>query len=138
MPAATWRSPSRAAVVSSSAARRADGSPAASYALTVNRRSGQCILDAANVLSGPLREDPELRWDGVDTDLVAPEGTPRGDIRVASFDTWDLSGTLCSLRTIHFRNNKTTEEIVHPDAIGTLDIASSWSDYLSPRNKKAR
>ncbi len=68
---------------------RADGSPATPYALTVNRRSGQQILDAANALSAPLRDDEELQWDGIDTDLVAPEGTPRGDIRVATFDTWE-------------------------------------------------
>lgn len=67
---------------------RADGAPAAGYSLTVNRRSGQRILDAANLLSAPLRADEELRWDGIDTDLVAPEGTPPGDITVATFDTW--------------------------------------------------
>ncbi|MDO5534455.1 MAG: ATP-dependent DNA helicase [Propionibacteriaceae bacterium] len=66
----------------------ADGSPATAFALTVNRRSGQQILDAANALSAPLRADEELQWDGIDTDLVAPEGTPPGDIRVATFDTW--------------------------------------------------
>lgn len=66
----------------------ADGSPAAAYSLTVNRRSGQRILDAANALSAPLRADEELQWDGIDTDLVAPEGTPPGDILVRSFDTW--------------------------------------------------
>lgn len=68
--------------------RRADGTPAAGYALTVNRRSGQRILDAANALSAPLRADEELHWDGIDTDLLAPEGTPPGDIAVATFDTW--------------------------------------------------
>ncbi|MFT3877873.1 MAG: ATP-dependent DNA helicase [Propioniciclava sp.] len=67
---------------------RVDGSPATPYALTVNRRSGQRILDAANALSAPLRADEELQWDGIDTDLVAPPGTPPGDIRVATFDTW--------------------------------------------------
>ncbi|MBB1502178.1 ATP-dependent helicase [Propioniciclava sp. MC1683] len=67
---------------------QADGTPATPYALTVNRRSGQQILDAANALSAPLRADEELQWDGIDTDLVAPPGTPPGDIRVASFDTW--------------------------------------------------
>lgn len=66
----------------------ADGRPATPFALTVNRRSGQQILDAANELSAPLRADEELQWDGIDTDLVAPVGTPRGDIRVATFDTW--------------------------------------------------
>ncbi|WP_342371713.1 ATP-dependent DNA helicase [Propioniciclava soli] len=67
---------------------RADGTPATRYALTVNRRSGQTILDAANALAAPLRADEELQWDGIDVDLVAPEGTPPGDIAVASFDTW--------------------------------------------------
>ncbi len=67
---------------------RADGTPATRYALTVNRRSGQTILDAANALAAPLRADEELRWDGIDTDLRAPEGTPPGDIAVATFDTW--------------------------------------------------
>lgn len=67
---------------------RADGSPATSYALTVNRRSGQRILDAANDLAAPLRQDPDLAWDGIDVDLVAPEGTPPGDITVAAFGSW--------------------------------------------------
>ncbi|MFV0451721.1 MAG: UvrD-helicase domain-containing protein [Propioniciclava sp.] len=67
---------------------RADGSPAARYALTVNRRSGTAILRAANRLAAPLRQDEELAWDGIDTDLVAPPGTPPGDITVATFDTW--------------------------------------------------
>lgn len=67
---------------------RADGAPAVSYALTVNRRSGQRILDAANLLSAPLRADEELQWEGIDTDLVAPDGTPPGDITVATFNTW--------------------------------------------------
>lgn len=67
---------------------RADGRPATAYALTVNRRSGQVILDAANELSQPLRRDRTLAWDGIDVDLVAPEGTQPGAITVASFDTW--------------------------------------------------
>ena len=67
---------------------RADGAPATAYSLTVNRRSGQRILDAANDLSEPLRRDPDLAWDGTDVDLVAPEGTPAGHLTVASFDTW--------------------------------------------------
>ncbi|WP_040160356.1 ATP-dependent DNA helicase [Nigerium massiliense] len=66
----------------------AGGEPARGYALTVNRRSGQTILDAANVLAAPLRDDPDLAWDGIDQNLVAPEGTPPGDIVTASFDTW--------------------------------------------------
>ena len=84
-----WRGAAAANIITFAAEfPRADGTPATAYALTVNRRSGQQILDAANVLSAPLRADEELQWDGIDTDLVAPEGTPPGDIRVASFDTW--------------------------------------------------
>ena len=41
--------------------RRADGRPARRFALTVNRRSGQTILDVANVLSRPLRPDADAR-----------------------------------------------------------------------------
>lgn len=66
---------------------RADGEPALAYPLTVNRRSGQVILDAANALAASLRGDPELRWDGIDVDLVAPDGTPPGEITAATFDT---------------------------------------------------
>ena len=84
-----WRGAAAANIITFAAEfPRADGTPATAYALTVNRRSGQQILDAANVLSAPLRADEELQWDGIDTDLVAPEGTPPGDIRVSSFDTW--------------------------------------------------
>ena len=67
---------------------RQDGAPAAAYALTVNRRSGQVILDAANDLSLNLRDDPQLQWEGLSRDLVAPPGTPPGDVATASFDTW--------------------------------------------------
>lgn len=84
-----WRGAAAANIITFAAHfPRADGAPATGYALTVNRRSGQRILDAANALSAPLRDDEELQWDGIDTDLVAPEGTPPGDIRVATFDTW--------------------------------------------------
>lgn len=84
-----WRGAAAANIITfAEEFRRADGSPARRYALTVNRRSGQTILDAANALAAPLRADEELRWDGIDIDLVAPEGTPPGDIAVATFDTW--------------------------------------------------
>lgn len=71
--------------------RRADGAPADRYALTVNRRSGQRILDVANVLAAPLRHDPLLADGSVDlgeTALVAPDGAPPGEVRAATFDTW--------------------------------------------------
>ena len=66
----------------------ANGRPANRYALTVNRRSGPRILDAANHLAGSVRRDPALASHGLDLDLVAPEGTPPGRVEVASFDTW--------------------------------------------------
>ena len=70
-------------------------------ALTVNRRSGTAILDVANALSRPLRTDVDsaiafrtgvrqLRGfrDGGLGLLQAPEGTPPGQVRAATFDTW--------------------------------------------------
>jgi len=83
--------------------RTAQGRPAGRFALTVNRRSGQTILDVANVLSRPLRADTAAkvgagtvqgaRVAGTDTTagmgfLVAPEDTPPGVVRAATFDTW--------------------------------------------------
>ncbi len=83
-----WRGAAASNIITfSSAFPRADSGPSRSYALTVNRRSGQRILDAANALSASLRSDPELQWDGLDQDLIAPEGTPPGDIVTATFDT---------------------------------------------------
>lgn len=67
---------------------RAGGAPAHRFTLTVNRRSGQRILDAANTLAEPLRTDPLIATDLSDTRLRAPEGTPPGRIVAASFDTW--------------------------------------------------
>ena len=65
-----------------------DGQPARRYALTVNRRSGQRILDAANHLAGPVRRDPALSAHGLNLDLMAPDDTPPGRVEVASFATW--------------------------------------------------
>ncbi|MGC3993204.1 MAG: ATP-dependent DNA helicase [Propionicimonas sp.] len=66
----------------------ADGAPATSYALTVNRRSGQRVLDAANELAAEVRADPALTAHGLDLDLVAPPGTPPGRVEAASYVTW--------------------------------------------------
>ena len=65
-----------------------DGTPATGYALTVNRRSGQRVLDAANDLAGPVRDEPALVAHGLDLDLVAPPGTPPGRVEAASHSTW--------------------------------------------------
>ncbi len=69
--------------------RRVDGARSRSFALTVNRRSGQTILDVANVLSRPLRADepPAAQAAGAGQ-LHAPPGTPTGTVRAATFDTW--------------------------------------------------
>ena len=77
---------------------RTDGRPAQRFALTVNRRSGGTILDVANVLSGPLRtETGSVIAGGAATTnhsgaglglLRAAEGTPLGQVRAATFETW--------------------------------------------------
>lgn len=66
----------------------AAGTEAATYALTVNRRSGQFVLDAANRLAEPVRAEPALSGYGLDLDLVAPTGTPPGRVEAAAFATW--------------------------------------------------
>ncbi|MDR1768482.1 MAG: ATP-dependent helicase, partial [Propionibacteriaceae bacterium] len=60
-----------------------DGSPAAVFPLTVNRRSGPSILAAANELARGL---PERRTD-LALDLSAPPGTAPGVIETKQFQT---------------------------------------------------
>lgn len=62
--------------------------PAPAYALTVNRRSGQEVLDAANQLAGTVRADPALAAHGLSLDLVAPPGTAPARVEAQSFATW--------------------------------------------------
>ncbi|MGC4154926.1 MAG: ATP-dependent DNA helicase [Propionicimonas sp.] len=64
----------------------ADGGPAPVFALTVNRRSGQRILDAANQLAEPIRSDPSLA--GLDLALSCPPETPPARLVTAEFGTW--------------------------------------------------
>ncbi|HWJ54141.1 MAG TPA: ATP-dependent DNA helicase, partial [Propionibacteriaceae bacterium] len=66
--------------------RRRNGRPAADFSLTVNRRSGRSILDVANQLSQPLRGDAPGPV-GVGR-LEPPAGSPSGQIRAATFETW--------------------------------------------------
>ncbi|GAB3703822.1 ATP-dependent DNA helicase [Mariniluteicoccus flavus] len=71
----------------------AGGEPARGFALTVNRRSGQTILDVANVLAQPLRTDPLLADQPADLSgsaLVAPPEAGPGEVRGATFDTWPV------------------------------------------------
>lgn len=65
--------------------RRADGSPARTFALTVNRRSGQTVLDVANELAAPLRAATGA---GDDSLLVAPAQAGPGEVHAATFETW--------------------------------------------------
>lgn len=65
-----------------------DGFPAASYALTVNRRSGHRILEVANHLAAGLRADPLLAEAAGDSILVAPPDAPPGQVAAATFATW--------------------------------------------------
>lgn len=67
---------------------RSAASAAAGYALTVNRRSGQRVLDAANELAEQVRADPGLVAHGLDLDLVAPDQTPPGRVEAIGYLTW--------------------------------------------------
>lgn len=78
----------------------ADGSPAAAFALTVNRRSGQRILDAANDLAHTIRRQPGLAATGLDLDLRCPPDTPPARISTAQFDTWPQETAWISERII--------------------------------------
>ncbi|GAA3621222.1 ATP-dependent helicase [Microlunatus ginsengisoli] len=69
------------------------GRPARQFALTVNRRSGQAILDVANTLSASLRTDTTGLLGGAGTVdglglLRAPEGTPSGRVHAAMHRSW--------------------------------------------------
>ena len=75
-----------------------DGRPAHRFTLSVNRRSGRTILGVANVLSRPLRaetrnaiaDETATAGNGAASLglLRAPEGTPSGQVRAATFETW--------------------------------------------------
>lgn len=72
--------------------RLTDGAAAHRYALRVNRRSRPVILDAANLLAAPLRQDDRLQVRGEggsqDMALQAPDGKSGGSVQAATFDTW--------------------------------------------------
>lgn len=59
-----------------------DGSPANVYYLTTNYRSGQNILEVANTISKPLREESNLNQV-----LVAPLGTEAATVKIALTNT---------------------------------------------------
>jgi DNA helicase-2/ATP-dependent DNA helicase PcrA len=75
-----------------------DAQAARHFTLTVNRRSGRAILDVANVLSGPLRTETgsvivgapsSTNYSDTGHGLLQPaQGTPSGQVRAATFETW--------------------------------------------------
>nr|WP_204920160.1 ATP-dependent DNA helicase [Microlunatus panaciterrae] len=109
--------------------RTASGAPSRRFALTVNRRSGQTILDVANVLSRPLRKaTASLVGDdagGASTGglglLHAPAGSGPGQVRAATFETWPEEVTWIADQVLAARSD---------------GAARQWSDIavLSRRN----
>ncbi|MDX6322378.1 MAG: ATP-dependent helicase UvrD/PcrA [Propionibacteriaceae bacterium] len=76
--------------------RTADGRRSRRFPLTVNRRSGQTILDVANVLSRPLRTGQAQLLPGGDEEgadglgmLQAPASAGPGRVQAATFETWE-------------------------------------------------
>ena len=70
---------------------RRDGTPATGYTLSINRRSGQEVLDVANRVASGLFDDPALAAHSsrhVPLDLVAPPGTPPAEVHGATFESW--------------------------------------------------
>lgn len=61
---------------------RADGTPAQRWSLTINRRSGTRILAVGNALAEPLQQTV-----GGGVSLVAPPGTPPGEVTAHGFNT---------------------------------------------------
>lgn len=66
----------------------ADGQPAPSFPLTVNRRSGPQILTAANRLAQTVRADPLLAGQNIELELRAPSGVGPARIEVINYQTW--------------------------------------------------
>lgn len=66
----------------------ADGRPAPSFPLTVNRRSGPQILTAANQLAETVRADPLLAGQDIELELRAPFDAGSARIEVVSYQTW--------------------------------------------------
>ncbi|HET7476525.1 MAG TPA: ATP-dependent DNA helicase [Dermatophilaceae bacterium] len=73
--------------------RAADGRTSRRFPLTINRRSGQTILDVANVLSRPLRTGQAALLPGDSADglglLQAPASAGPARVWSATFETWD-------------------------------------------------
>ena len=103
--------------------RRSDGTPAASFALTVNRRSGPTILDVANVLSRPLRaaglaspgpaaQPSEEQGPSTGSGgplLQAPPGTAPGRVCAATFTSWPEEVTWVADRIVEAKRDGSVE-----------------------------
>ncbi|HEY9291713.1 MAG TPA: ATP-dependent helicase, partial [Microlunatus sp.] len=105
---------------------RADGRDSRRFALTVNRRSGQTILDVANVLSEPLRADESMLLtepgeaggsqagkgsepvDGLGM-LYAPESSGAGEVRAATFQTWGEEVSWLADEVVAARDSQTVD-----------------------------
>ncbi|WP_158547997.1 ATP-dependent DNA helicase [Desertihabitans brevis] len=112
--------------------RTRDGRPARSFALTVNRRSGQTILDVANVLAVPLRSG-DSGVDLTDTILRAPESAGAGQVRAATFDTWPEEVSWIAEQVVAARE---AEEVAAWSDIAVLtrrnaDIAALYGELTS-------
>jgi DNA helicase-2/ATP-dependent DNA helicase PcrA len=98
---------------------RADGRPGRRFALTVNRRSGQTILDVANVLSEPLRADESIvvgpasgAGEGPDGGLgmlYAPPEAGAAEVRAATFQTWGEEVSWIADQVISARESRTVD-----------------------------
>jgi len=98
---------------------RADGRRSRRFALTVNRRSGQNILDVANVLSEPLRADEAIAGggpggsaDGPESGLgllnAPPEAGP-AEVRAATFETWAEEVNWIADQVVAARQSRTVD-----------------------------
>ncbi|QGN35370.1 AAA family ATPase [Microlunatus sp. Gsoil 973] len=94
---------------------RADGRRSRRFALTVNRRSGQTILDVANVLSEPLRDDETIslgnsegRESGLGLLNAPPEAGP-AEVRAATFETWAEEVSWIADQVIAARERRTVD-----------------------------
>ncbi|SDR88836.1 ATP-dependent DNA helicase [Microlunatus soli] len=92
---------------------RVDGRDSRRFALTVNRRSGQTILDVANTLSESLRADDSLQpADGTAEGLgllhAPPEAGP-GEVRAATFQTWGEEVNWIADQVVAARQSQTVD-----------------------------
>lgn len=118
---------------------RSDDSPATTFSLTVNRRSGQTILDVANVLAEPLRASGAAGEPTEDRNLVAGEGAGAAEVHAATFSTWPEEVTWICDRIVNLGppvDTPGTRRTARPVAEGEAAAVERWSDLavLTRRN----